>query len=196
MIEVDFSFALLHSVIRAYNGESLISYITRSWEACFGKEEFDGTCIHICNAHLSHAVSTHLNRKKVQKRVRYLLIDVVRKLQESTTLKQCTDIFEDCVTVLYSAHKTKLYQEALNRLACDISIKQDVTHALQTNEISKAKLLREKSPFYQHFVVVARNVKQKLQHTEEETEENKFHSNTAAEILLQYFMAYIPYGVH
>ena len=54
-IEIDQSWALLHSTCQAFNKTSLLGYLENSWKILNSKDEFSiTTTIHFCSAHVIH----------------------------------------------------------------------------------------------------------------------------------------------
>lgn len=70
-IETDYSWALLQSVLLAFNRESIVSYLDRAFDICSKLKTWKDirafTVLHICSAHVLKAVSQSFGRKTADK---------------------------------------------------------------------------------------------------------------------------------
>ena len=95
-ITIDFSFALLHAALLAFNRESVGLYMQRSWKVMNKQEEWpdDKMFITMCVAHLLHSFSSNIKGKGVPKPVRELALYSLAKLQQVTTLEDFEHVVE------------------------------------------------------------------------------------------------------
>ena len=62
-VEIDFSWAMIHSICQSFNHENLESYLIVCWEMYQSSSSviYSRTVIHICSAHIMHRFSHKLN---------------------------------------------------------------------------------------------------------------------------------------
>ena len=67
-VETDFSWALIQAVLTAFNRESIMAYLERSFAVCHGRQEWKSfTIIHLCSAHILKAVSQIIGKNVTDK---------------------------------------------------------------------------------------------------------------------------------
>jgi len=66
-VETDYSWALMQSVMLAFNKEKISSYLDRAYDFCTGKTSWDEiksfTVLHICSAHILKAIKQAISRQ-------------------------------------------------------------------------------------------------------------------------------------
>ena len=82
-IEIDFSWAMIHSVVGTINNTNIIHYLDNCWTYCTSKLQNRlnfCTIIHICSAHLLHNLSYKLKRKfKLDKYFKKFILYILRE---------------------------------------------------------------------------------------------------------------------
>ena len=95
-VEIDQSWALLHSTCQAFNKTDVVEYLELSWKALNSKEAFLlTTIIHFCSAHVIHRFSGNLREISFSsKQVFQFAISCFATLQNCTSLNQGIEIFQ------------------------------------------------------------------------------------------------------
>ena len=63
-VEIDFSWAMIHSTCLAINKFSIFNYLQYCWEFMANNENIVViTVLHLCSAHIMHIISYNLNKK-------------------------------------------------------------------------------------------------------------------------------------
>ena len=78
-IEMDYSWAIMHSTCLAFNKLSIAVYLCKCWEIIHGKTSTKltiPTVLHLCSAHFMHQISYKLDKKnKIDKKVKCLVLN-------------------------------------------------------------------------------------------------------------------------
>ena len=114
-IEVDFSWAMLHSACQSFNHENLENYLKSCWQITNTSLQISEskiqpkTVIHICTAHIMHRFSYKLDRTmRVQKNTKKILLFAMARFVNSSTLEELRHLF---VALSISCIAKKLYPE-------------------------------------------------------------------------------------
>jgi hypothetical protein len=71
---IDFSAALMNSILQAFNGENINTHLNRCWNVLCGKYNAiqlrSSSFIHLCCCHVIHAIARSLNAKQIDKNIR------------------------------------------------------------------------------------------------------------------------------
>ena len=64
-VEMDFSWAFIHSTCLAFNKYNILNYLESCWEFAINNKNFSAatTVLHICSAHIMHRISYNLEKK-------------------------------------------------------------------------------------------------------------------------------------
>ena len=105
-IEIDFSWALIHSVCNAFLKSDLDTYLDKCWNAVRhpGGRVIDlKVILHLCSAHFIHGISFNLNKKfKINKNVRKLILHSIGFIAKSTDLSKINNVFDSLCFVFCS----------------------------------------------------------------------------------------------
>ena len=81
--------AIIQAVLTAFNRESIMAYLDRSFAVCHGRQEWKSfTIIHLCSAHILKAVSQIIGKNVTDKSYKEFLIFLFARLQNSQTLQE------------------------------------------------------------------------------------------------------------
>ncbi len=96
-VETDYSWALLQSVMLAFNRESIVSYLDRSFDICSKLKTWKDirtfTVLHLCSAHVLKAVTQSIGRKTADKVLKDFATFAFARLQNSTSMSTALKIF-------------------------------------------------------------------------------------------------------
>lgn len=124
-VETDYSWALIHSVLFAFNGDTIHAYLNRAMKVCQGKLKYTElqmfTVLHLCSAHVIKAVSQAISKKTTDKGLRDFATFSFAILQNSTTLSVARNVFKHMCIVLSSRRFTNEVQSSVCLLNAYIS---------------------------------------------------------------------------
>jgi hypothetical protein len=87
-VEMDFSWALIHASMEAFNIRTDISsYMEKAMAAISGQKKFDSTVIHLCSAHVMHLFMKKIVKGFRDKEIQALLAKAMRCLETCQTPK-------------------------------------------------------------------------------------------------------------
>ena len=209
-IEVDFSWALIHSTCNVFLNCNIESYLDTCWN-CSGLNSSVkdlNVIVHLCSAHLMHGIGFHINKKlKINKDVRRLFLHVIGFMVRCTELSKINDIFNSLCRVFMSKYIDESVLSNIDKLESYISedsqISPDISNDLETditdtNSIidKDVKTYKEKSPFGRHFVKIARNcqddIKNNISNTAEKFDSNICYHPDIIEYLLTFYLPILP----
>ncbi|MEL6804171.1 MAG: hypothetical protein AAFO91_10355, partial [Bacteroidota bacterium] len=101
-VEVDFSYALLHSISQATNKMGFIPYLERCYSLLVNELPTPKTMtiIHVCSAHAMKAVTNSISGMVCDRSVKELFGFVFARMIDCVTLKQVEEIFHHLATLL------------------------------------------------------------------------------------------------
>ncbi|CAM4608791.1 unnamed protein product [Leuciscus chuanchicus] len=130
-VETDYSWALIQSVMLAFNKEHLSSYLDRAYEFCTGEKSWDDmksyTVLHICSAHILKAVRQVVSRQTEDKGLRDFATYAFARLQDANTMTESRLVFRAFCALLTTPRNTNLVKESLCVLESVISRSKEDT---------------------------------------------------------------------
>ena len=159
-VEMDYSWAMMHSTCIAFNKISIMSYLDKCWEFVDNlKSKLDiTTVLHLCSAHIMHRVSYNLDKRyKIDKRLKHVILHVLGTMVQSTKINEIDLLFESLCYLLGSefmlpiVSSSMLDLEALVRGIIEINDK--VPELIDEESVVKenSETYRQRSPFGKHF---------------------------------------------
>ena len=111
-VEIDFSWAMIHSTCFAFNKFSIINYLKYCWEFIANNENLGDiiTVLHLCSAHI---ISYNLNKEfKLEKSLRRILLHVFGHMVNCRQMNEINQLFGLVCYILCS--RSKLVFIAIN----------------------------------------------------------------------------------
>ncbi len=128
-VETDYSWALIQSVMLAFNKEHISSYLNRAYKFCIGQKSWaemkSHTVLHICSAHILKAVRQAICRQTDDKGLRDFATFAFTRLQNASNMTESTIVFRALCALLTTPQNTKLVKESLCVLESVISRSKD-----------------------------------------------------------------------
>jgi len=199
----DFSFALIHASVQAFNKMELSDYITKMWNCLFENQPMDEKlcCIKLCSSHLIHAFSKNISRKESCRKKRDLAKHVfacfiqTKNLNEyQVYLKNFILLFDDPSTDEETAMKLSENFQKHNFPILEVMSQNFIGGAednfFELNMKKDPKLQREKSPYYVHFKDL--RLKYYLEKGESEKCTNPCYSREIVDVFQDFYVAYLP----
>ncbi len=121
-INIDFSMALLVSVLKVFNTESVDDYLDRSWRIFQGtasSKDLEKTPVHICLAHIMNNMKRRL--KDVSRKNLDFLLYVIGLLIQFKTLEEMRELLFDCFVIFNSECISPVSEPHLKRLLAKIN---------------------------------------------------------------------------
>ena len=163
-IEIDYSWALIHSVCNVFIKSDLDSYLTKCWnkvESYNGEGFVDfNVVLHLCSSHLIHGIGFNINKKfKLAKKVRQLFLHSIGYMIRCADLSLISNVFNSLCNVFLNKFGTdnlKTHLLNLESFICDGSSNIcDENSEFEYDEISdpssESKTYRDRSPFGKYF---------------------------------------------
>ena len=164
-IEIDFSWAMLHSTCRSFNQISLEEYLTTCWKMNATNNFpmiYSRTIIHLCSAHIMRRFSFKLDRiMKIPKETKTRILFVMTRIIDCESFEEINQIF---VALIISCSTRKIYLEVevyITKLQTIISCEkeqidlnvdfiEDFDEELP-NDLGDSFTYKNKSPFGKYF---------------------------------------------
>ena len=121
IVKIDFSMALISSVLMVYNRQDMHEYLQWSWDAvhnCSGARRCR-TVVHVCLAHFVKCVKQQCS--KLFKSGTELILYTTSLMSAAHNLSDVGELFHDLGVVLCSVHRTNLFTKSFARLEAKIA---------------------------------------------------------------------------
>ncbi len=173
-VETDYSWALIKSVMLAFNKEHISSYLNRAYKFCIGQKSWaemkSHAVLHICSAHILKAVRQAICRQTDDKGLRDFATFAFARLQNASNMTESTIVFRALCAMLTTPQNTKLVKESLCVLESVISRSKEDTleETTQSKDWEKcesedrrhAATITGRSPFTAYFQQAMQEVKE------------------------------------
>ncbi len=207
-VETDYSWALIQSVMLAFNKEHISSYLNRAYKFCIGQKSWaemkSHTVLHICSAHILKAVRQAICRQTDDKGLRDFATFAFARLQNASNMTESTIVFRALCAMLTTPQNTKLVKESLCVLESVISRSKEDTleETTQSKDWEKcesedrrhAATVTGRSPFTAYFQQAMQEVKE--QEAGEDTclvkEDNPYFCPGIITFLFDTYLAIFP----
>jgi len=164
-VVTDFSYALIHACINAFNhGMQIASYLSTTYRImCCNctKSQLEGmTFLSLCASHVLKSMSVKLSKAETNKHTRQLAMTYFAALQRTVDLQSAAQTYRDIALVLCSERETESVTKARVRLQATVSgitvdVTDDVHEAVQEDDdvldAADVRTLKAQSPFTQYF---------------------------------------------
>ena len=200
-VEMDYSWAILHSACTVFNKSSLVEYLEKCWRIIVNKEELNlEPVLHICSAHIMHRFSHQIAKKfKVDKKLKSLILYTVcfscKQISKLDTLftSLCYVLASEFITPSVSEHLIVLESLIQGEYSFDLDV-EDIDKENESNE--NAKTYKEKSLFGRHFSSLWNECINHIQNYEKSIK-TKLNFNTCfnpniLKHILTYYMPLVP----
>lgn len=170
-IITDFSYAIIHAVLSAFNNMTLLTYVQTTYSVllrrCTAERIQSLTFITLCAAHSMKALSRRLVRKEDNKKKRQVVLQLFALLQRSSSLDQAHRLYRNIYVVLCSPNATSVVATSLEELSPAVSTDlladeaahaQADEHAFKECQTTDALSLKKSSPFSASFALAIEDV--------------------------------------
>ncbi|XP_057186027.1 uncharacterized protein LOC130551974 isoform X2 [Triplophysa rosa] len=204
-VETDYSWALIQSVMLAFNKEHIISYLNRAYECCTGKKTWDDskTVLHICATHVLKAVRQSIKKQTDDEGLKDFALFAFARLQNASGMTESSTVFRAFCTLLTTPQNTERVKESRNLLESIIlRFKQDTPEETIQSEDwetwireqrNHEKSITGSSPFFAYFQQILKEV---TEHATDETcstdEDNPYFCPGILQVLFNTYLAIFP----
>lgn len=204
-VETDYSWALIQSVMLAFNKEHIISYLNRAYECCTGKKTWDDSksVLHICATHVLKAVRQSIKKQTDDEGLRDFALFAFARLQNASSMTESSTVFRALCTLLTTPQNTERVKENRNILESIIlRFKQDTPEetipsedweTCKTEERKHERSITANSPFFAYFQQILKEVKeQAIDETCSTDEDNPYFCPGILKVLFDTYLAIFP----
>ena len=220
-VEIDFSWALIHSVCNVFLKCDIDIYL----DLCWNKLKYHSTAedpdiktiIHLCSAHLLHEIGFYINKKyKLKKDMKKLFLHSIGFMVRTTDFVLINIVFSALCMVFKSRYSSETVIENIKILEsyiCGTSLEfPDNTEIINEEDISydnlgdvkTGKLMKDKSPFGKHFVQISQQCEFNINISKQRNtgEANPYYYPDLIGYLLTYYLPVLPlwsgviFGLH
>ncbi len=195
-METDFSWAMIHAVVQAFNTVSIQQYLQLCFQVCQEQLTVQMTVIHLCAAHVLKLISMKLSKVQCKKETKSLFMYSFALLQNATDFCVILSIIKSTVFVFSSRTETKTCQEHLSTLqeaiqtqkTDNINIKNADDDEPSLSE-DQHKSIRKSSPFFAPIEAVVKETNDKARKEDEAEgapEKDTHFCESVLDILLDY----------
>ena len=138
---IDFSAALVNSILQVFNGETIQAHLSRCWNVLCGKysakELRSYSYIHFCCCHVIHAVARSLTAAHVEKKTRRGILHIFAHLLCANDMKKLYDLFGLIINIFGDPNEENAQEKYEQLLALEF----------RADERSVSKLTNERKIF-------------------------------------------------
>jgi hypothetical protein len=200
-VEVDWSWALIQSCLQTFCQQTVKSYLKLAWRIYLGELREEDlkklTVVHICTAHMLHSLARVLRDVK-NGELRRFLVQSLRALIDSTSLRQASNLFRDMCTVLAAARVTGAVQASMDRIQSqepqedDVDDQQTRFQKLEGDPFVEEGSIKVSSPFTAHFHQIAEEVLSRKNDLGRRGPQNRCHGEDKIKLFLDKYLPIFP----
>ena len=190
-IEVDFSWAMLHSICKIFNKEQLVDYLDACWYFVHNSQSnFDKkrSVLHICSAHLIHRISYKLERKmRTNKVVKRFIMFVMARLISSTEFEKFEQLFIALCMLCLARRKFPEIELYVNTIEKSFSfLEEEVVYEFDyideideelPNDFRDSSSYKKRSPFGRYFNTLLKKCQENIDKLEIKYKTTYFEEN-------------------
>ena len=201
-IEMDHSWAIMHSTCLAFNKLSISLYLAQCWEIVNNKTITKSdipTVLHLCSAHILHRINYKLDRiNKLDKKVKRLVLHSFGTMVKSNNIEEIRLVFESLCILLNT--KSRLPQVIQSLFDLEKLVKGNFEIKCSENfyiddypDNAEGNTHRKTSPFGRYFdecyskAIVKFSEQKQLVHSQ-----NACYTPKTLEYILTYYMPLLP----
>lgn len=196
-VETDFSWAMIHAIIQAFNTITVQEYLKICFQLCQENGKVEMTVLHLCAAHMLKLVSMKLAKMQCKKDIKRFFLYCFALLQNTSTFNHILSVMKSVVFV-FSARKNtngcqkhlSAFKDAINKQNAD-QIKVEMEDGEEDPDDSEkfAKSISKSSPFFGPIERIVRQTEHEAEEeddTEKNGEPNPYCCESITDILLHY----------
>lgn len=115
-VEVDFSWAIIHSTLMAFNNMNIHDYLVECHEICMEKKECHFTVLHVCCVHILRAVRVTAKEKVKDAGLRQVILRMMALLLNTTSMKETLSVWKVFCIALNNKKKTEAVRQAISKM--------------------------------------------------------------------------------
>ncbi|KAI6651821.1 hypothetical protein LOD99_4700 [Oopsacas minuta] len=201
-IEMDHSWAIMHSTCLAFNRLSMSLYLAQCWEIVNNKTTTKSdipTVLHLCSAHILHRISCRLDRiNKLDKKVKRLVLHSFGTMVKSSNIEEISLVFESLCILLTT--ELRLPQVIKSLVDLEKLVKGNFESKCSENfyiddypENAEGNTYRKTSPFGRYFEECYSNAIVKFPERKQLVpNQNGCYCPEILEYILTYYMPLLP----
>ena len=202
-IEMDYSWAIMHSSCLSFNKLSIALYLSKCWEIVnndnFSKRLTIPTVLHLCSAHIMHRISYKIDKDyKIDKKLKRLVLHAFGTMVNSRNIDEIKRVFESLCILLTTESILPLVSKSLLDLEELVKGEIEIT-GLEIDlidddiENDARNTYRKTSPFGRYFEELYCNAIAKISPQKQQTNnKNVCYSPKIIEYLMTYYMPLLP----
>ncbi|XP_041865592.1 uncharacterized protein LOC121655185 isoform X2 [Melanotaenia boesemani] len=196
-VETDFSWAMIHAVIQAFNTITVQEYLKICFQLCQENGKVEMTVLHLCAAHMLKLVSMKLAKMQCKKDIKRFFLYCFALLQNTSTFNHILSVMKSVVFVFSARKNTNGCQKHLSALKDAINkqnadqIKVEMEDGEEDPDDSEkfGKSFSKSSPFFGPIERIVRQTEHEAEEeddTEKNGEPNPYCCESITDILLHY----------
>ncbi len=206
-VETDYSWALMQSVLLAFNREHITSYLERAFDICTGKKTQDDmkpyTVLHMCSAHILKAVRQAISKQTDDQGLRDFVTFAFARLQNVCSLAETRHIFSALCSVLTTPKSCENVKASLQILESVIAKPQEgkLDETMEIGDTEKwdcedrnnATTIVGSSPFIPYFRQIFEEAKEhSASQTSFSKDNNPYFCPGIIDMLFDHYLAIFP----
>jgi len=142
---IDFSAAIMNSILQAFNGENINTHLKRCWNVLSGKynaqELRSLSFIHFCCCHVIHAIARSLTAARIDKKIRRGVLHIFAFILCGNDIKQLYDILGSVINIFGDPNEQNAKENFERLLSLELHVDEESVSMLTDDKkiFEKAK---------------------------------------------------------
>jgi hypothetical protein len=148
-VETDFSWALIHASLTAFNATNMVDYSNKAMLAMKSGQHIQGTILHLCSAHMMHLFMEKIQRHIKERDVQPLIAKAMGCLITSQNLSEADRLFWCIAVLLGTRQNNQAVEDARAELQAlvDPAVASDMDSCLGDNQRGSWRSVSGSHPF-------------------------------------------------
>jgi len=126
---IDFSAALMNSILLSFNGENINTHLKRSWNVLSGKYNAQQlqslSFIHFCCCHVIHAIARSLTAARIDKKIRRGVLHIFAFILCGNDMKELYDILGSVINIFGDPNEQNAKENFERLLSLELNVDEE-----------------------------------------------------------------------
>jgi hypothetical protein len=140
---IDFSAAIMNSILQAFNGENINTHLNRCWNVLCGKYNTvqlrSLSFIHLCCCHVIHAMARSLSAARIDKKIRQGILHILVFILCGNDINQLHDTLGSVISIFGDPNEKNARQKFQQMLSLLLDVDEESAAVLSNGK----KILKE-----------------------------------------------------
>lgn len=135
---IDFSAALMNSILQSFNGENINIHLSRCWNVIFGKynkvQLRSLSFIHLCCCHVIHAIARSFTQANIDKKIRRNLLYIFALILCGNDIEQLYNLLGSLIDIFGNPNEQNAKEKFDRLLSRELSVDEESATILKDSD--------------------------------------------------------------